>query len=87
MELSQVISGHIISEPESWSGLFIRSPGRGKPGYESWPEGAWKYAGGVNDWSGMSLDKKEGWFSWHWDHLPTIFMALTEKEKIFTAIV
>jgi len=39
---------------------FHTIPRPGEPGYETWPEGAWKYAGGANDWSGMSLDEKRG---------------------------
>ncbi len=39
---------------------FHTIPQPGEPGYETWPKGAWKYAGGVNDWGGMSLDKKRG---------------------------
>ncbi len=39
---------------------FHTIPHPGEPGYETWPKDAWKYAGGVNDWAGMSLDKKRG---------------------------
>ena len=39
---------------------FHTIPHPGEPGYETWPKDAWKYAGGVNDWAGMSLDKKTG---------------------------
>ncbi|HTI90228.1 MAG TPA: PQQ-binding-like beta-propeller repeat protein [Puia sp.] len=39
---------------------FHTIPRPGEAGYDSWPEGAWKYAGGANDWSGMSLDEKRG---------------------------
>jgi quinoprotein glucose dehydrogenase len=39
---------------------FHTIPKPGEAGYDSWPEGAWKYAGGANDWSGMSLDEKRG---------------------------
>jgi quinoprotein glucose dehydrogenase len=39
---------------------FHTIPKPGEPGYETWPPDAWKYAGGANDWSGMSLDKKRG---------------------------
>ena len=39
---------------------FHTIPLPGEPGYETWPEGAWKWAGGVNDWAGMSLDEKRG---------------------------
>ncbi len=37
---------------------FHTIPLPGEPGYETWPKDAWKYAGGVNDWAGLSLDKK-----------------------------
>ncbi|MBE9464190.1 pyrroloquinoline quinone-dependent dehydrogenase [Dyadobacter subterraneus] len=39
---------------------FHTIPLPGEPGYETWPKDAYKYAGGVNDWSGMSLDLKRG---------------------------
>ena len=39
---------------------FHTIPLPGETGYETWPKDAWKYAGGANDWSGMSLDKKRG---------------------------
>lgn len=39
---------------------FHTIPLPGEPGYETWPKDAWKYAGGANDWGGMSLDKKRG---------------------------
>lgn len=39
---------------------FHTVPHPGDPGYETWPKDAWKYVGGVNDWAGMSLDKKRG---------------------------
>lgn len=39
---------------------FHTIPLPGEPGYESWPKDAYKYAGGVNDWAGMSLDTKRG---------------------------
>ncbi|MEO6290561.1 MAG: pyrroloquinoline quinone-dependent dehydrogenase [Ginsengibacter sp.] len=37
---------------------FHTVPKPGEPGYETWPKNAWKYAGGANDWGGMSLDEK-----------------------------
>lgn len=40
--------------------IFHTIPHPGEPGYETWPKNAWKYVGGVNDWAGMSLDKKRG---------------------------
>lgn len=39
---------------------FHTIPHPGEPGYETWPKDAWKYAGGANDWGGMSLDEKRG---------------------------
>ncbi|GGA95954.1 outer membrane protein assembly factor BamB family protein [Puia dinghuensis] len=39
---------------------FHTIPLPGEPGYDTWPPGAWKYAGGANDWAGMSLDEKRG---------------------------
>jgi quinoprotein glucose dehydrogenase len=39
---------------------FHTIPHPGEPGYETWPPDAWTYIGGVNNWSGMSLDEKRG---------------------------
>jgi quinoprotein glucose dehydrogenase len=39
---------------------FHTIPLPGEPGYETWPKDAYKYAGGANDWAGMSLDLKRG---------------------------
>lgn len=39
---------------------FHTIPLPGEPGYETWPEDAWKYVGGANNWGGMSLDEKRG---------------------------
>jgi quinoprotein glucose dehydrogenase len=39
---------------------FHTIPKPGEAGYETWPKDAWKYAGGANNWGGMSLDKKRG---------------------------
>ncbi|GAB3938859.1 outer membrane protein assembly factor BamB family protein [Larkinella terrae] len=39
---------------------FHTIPLPGEPGYETWPKDAYKYAGGVNDWAGMSVDTKRG---------------------------
>jgi quinoprotein glucose dehydrogenase len=41
-----------------WS--FHTIPHPGEYGYKTWPRNAWKYIGGVNNWSGMSLDEKRG---------------------------
>jgi len=39
---------------------FHTIPKPGETGYETWPKDAWKYAGGANDWAGMSIDEKRG---------------------------
>lgn len=39
---------------------FHTIPHPGEKGYESWPKDAYKYAGGVNCWAGMSIDNKRG---------------------------
>jgi quinoprotein glucose dehydrogenase len=39
-----------------WS--FHTVPHPGEFGYDTWPKDAWKYTGGVNDWSGFALDNK-----------------------------
>ncbi|MES2176392.1 MAG: PQQ-binding-like beta-propeller repeat protein [Gemmatimonadota bacterium] len=39
-----------------WS--FHTIPHPGEFGYESWPPDAWKYAGGVNAWSGVTIDSR-----------------------------
>jgi quinoprotein glucose dehydrogenase len=41
-----------------WS--FHTIPHPGEFGYDTWPPDAWKYIGGVNNWSGMSLDTARG---------------------------
>jgi glucose dehydrogenase len=41
-----------------WS--FHTIPRPGEPGYESWPQNAWKYTGGANNWAGLTLDAKRG---------------------------
>jgi quinoprotein glucose dehydrogenase len=40
--------------------IFHTIPQPGEPGYETWPENAYKYAGAANCWAGMSLDEKRG---------------------------
>ncbi|MEK6782018.1 MAG: PQQ-binding-like beta-propeller repeat protein [Bacteroidota bacterium] len=40
--------------------VFHTIPQPGEPGYETWPEDAWKKVGGVNAWSGMSVDHQRG---------------------------
>ena len=39
-----------------WS--FHTIPHPGEPGYETWPPDAWKIAGGVNAWSGVTVDAR-----------------------------
>src|SRR6266571_3087066 len=39
---------------------FHTIPRPGEFGYETWPQGAWKYTGSANNWAGMALDKKRG---------------------------
>jgi quinoprotein glucose dehydrogenase len=39
---------------------FHTIPRPGEAGYDTWPEEAWKYAGGANNWGGMSLDQRRG---------------------------
>lgn len=41
-----------------WS--FHTIPHPGEPGYETWPDGAWKTAGAANNWAGMAVDAKRG---------------------------
>ncbi|MCB0629649.1 MAG: pyrroloquinoline quinone-dependent dehydrogenase [Saprospiraceae bacterium] len=49
----QVQTGNLV-----W--IFHTIPQPGEPGYETWPPDAWKYAGGANNWGGMSLDEERG---------------------------
>src|SRR5439155_10987333 len=39
---------------------FHTIPHPGEFGYETWPQDAWTYIGGANDWAGMSVDEKRG---------------------------
>ncbi len=41
-----------------WS--FHTIPHPGEYGYDTWPRDAWTYTGGVNNWTGMSLDAQRG---------------------------
>jgi quinoprotein glucose dehydrogenase len=43
---------------EKWA--FHTIPHPGELGYETWPKDAWKYSGGANAWSGVSLDEQRG---------------------------
>ncbi len=49
---------HIPTGRLEWT--FNTIPQPGETGYETWPKDAWKYAGGANNWAGMSLDPKRG---------------------------
>ena len=40
--------------------IFHTIPLPGEFGYDTWPKDAWQYSGGVNDWSGLTLDEKRG---------------------------
>ncbi|WP_221033140.1 PQQ-binding-like beta-propeller repeat protein [Actomonas aquatica] len=40
--------------------VFNTIPQPGEPGYETWPEDAYTYVGGVNVWTGMSVDEERG---------------------------
>ena len=40
--------------------IFHTIPQPGEPGHETWPQDAWKYVGGANNWGGMSLDFERG---------------------------
>ena len=42
-----------------WS--FHTIPRPGELGYDTWPKDAWKYSGGANDWTGLTLDTRRGW--------------------------
>lgn len=39
---------------------FHTIPHPGETGYETWPEGMWKWAGGANAWGGVSVDAGRG---------------------------
>ncbi len=39
---------------------FHTIPRPGEPGYETWPPDAWKHVGGVNVWTGMTVDEARG---------------------------
>jgi len=48
-----VVSGKLV-----WT--FHTIPYPGEYGSETWPEAAWKWAGGVNTWGEISIDEKRG---------------------------
>jgi len=39
---------------------FHTIPWPGEVGHDTWPEGAFQYSGGANNWAGMSLDEQRG---------------------------
>lgn len=39
---------------------FHTIPHPGEPGYETWPDGAWKNAGAANAWAGLTVDAGRG---------------------------
>ena len=39
---------------------FHTIPRPGEFGYDTWPPGAWKTAGGANSWAGMTIDRERG---------------------------
>jgi quinoprotein glucose dehydrogenase len=41
-----------------WS--FHTIPRPGERGYDTWPPNAWRYAGGANAWSGVTVDQRRG---------------------------
>lgn len=62
-ELYGAAPGHIRAFDIKTGGLawtFHTIPQPGEPGYETWPEDAWQYVGGANNWAGMSLDTERG---------------------------
>jgi quinoprotein glucose dehydrogenase len=40
--------------------IFHTIPHPGEPGYETWPNDAWAYSGGANNWAGLAVDEKRG---------------------------
>ena len=40
--------------------IFHTIPHPGEYGYDTWPQDAWRTAGGANNWAGMSLDVERG---------------------------
>jgi quinoprotein glucose dehydrogenase len=40
--------------------IFHTVPRPGEPGYETWPADAWQRVGGVNVWTGMTVDEERG---------------------------
>jgi quinoprotein glucose dehydrogenase len=40
--------------------IFNTIPRPGEHGYDTWPDKAWTYSGGANNWAGMALDERRG---------------------------
>jgi len=49
---------HVVTGKLEWT--FHTIPHPGEFGYETWPKDAYKYVGGVNVWSEISVDPKRG---------------------------
>lgn len=49
---------NVLSGKIEW--VFHTIPQPGEAGYETWPPGAYQYAGGVNVWTGMAVDENRG---------------------------
>ncbi|HEY8995397.1 MAG TPA: PQQ-binding-like beta-propeller repeat protein, partial [Lacunisphaera sp.] len=49
---------NIRTGKQEW--IFHTIPQPGEPGYETWPADAWQRVGGVNVWTGMTVDEKRG---------------------------
>ncbi len=49
---------NVMTGKIAWT--FHTVPHPGEFGYKTWPQGAWKYIGGVNAWGEMTLDSKRG---------------------------
>jgi glucose dehydrogenase len=48
----------VVTGKLAWT--FHTIPYPGEYGYETWPESAWKWAGGVNTWGEISIDEGRG---------------------------
>jgi len=49
---------NVLTGKLAWS--FHTIPHPGEEGYQTWPPGAWRTAGGANNWAGMSVDTRRG---------------------------
>jgi quinoprotein glucose dehydrogenase len=65
----------VLTGKLSW--VFHSIPQPGEPGYDTWPKDAYKFAGGTNNWAGMSLDEQRGVVFLGPAPLPAISMAVT----------